>query len=90
MKDALDVVIYQHLLWDLKPRIVFEMGAFAGGSALWMADTLKSYGCDSHVFSLDNNLSNVHSTAKACKDITFVLGDMFHIEKSFSESQLKV
>ena len=90
MKGALDIVIYQQLLWDLKPRTVFEIGAYAGGTALWMADTLKSYGCDSHVYSIDIDLSNVHSVARACKDITFIQGDVFHIEKSFPESQLKV
>ena len=90
MKDALSIVVYQQLLCDLKPRTVFEIGAYAGGSALWMADTLKSLDSDSHVFSLDIDLSTVHSVARACKDITFVQGDVFQIEKSFQESQLKV
>ena len=90
MKDALDIVIYQQLLWDLKPRTVFEIGTYAGGSALWMIDTLTSFGCDSHVYSVDINPKCIHPTAKASKGITFIEGDIFKIEQVFPESMIKV
>lgn len=43
-KCPFDLAIYAELLWDLRPRTILEFGSNAGGSALWMADTLTSMG----------------------------------------------
>ena len=90
MKDALDLVIYMQLLWDLKPRTVFEIGSYAGGSALWMSDMLTSYGCDAHVYSVDISLKNVPPAVRDCKAITFIEGDVFKIDQIFPEDNIKV
>jgi cephalosporin hydroxylase len=42
-----DLRVYEHLLWASSPRVVIEIGAFGGGSALWFRDrlrTLAAYG----------------------------------------------
>jgi len=42
-----DLRVYEHLLWQSKPNAVIELGASAGGSALWFRDrlrTLAAYG----------------------------------------------
>lgn len=42
-----DLRAYEHLLWGSSPRVVIEIGAYGGGSALWFRDrlrTLASYG----------------------------------------------
>ena len=41
MKDALDMVIYQQLMWDVRPKTIFETGTYTGACALWMADTMR-------------------------------------------------
>ena len=46
------MVIYQQLLWDLKPKTIFEIGANTGACALWMVDTMKAY----NLPSVDRNL----------------------------------
>ena len=61
MKDPLDQTILQQLLWELKPRTVIEFGAYKGGSALWIADLLKLFGCQSRVVSSQVFGCGVHS-----------------------------
>ena len=41
-KTPFDLSLYAHLLWELKPRTVIELGALHGGSALWFADQLAA------------------------------------------------
>jgi len=45
-KCPMDLAIYQRLLWEVKPRTVVEIGTAKGGSALWLADQLSSYGVE--------------------------------------------
>ena len=52
-KSPFDLALYQLLLWERKPRTLIEIGAKWGGSALWFADTLRSYGVDYQIHSVD-------------------------------------
>jgi cephalosporin hydroxylase len=53
LKCPFDIALYALLLWDIKPRTIIEVGSYGGGSALWLADHLRSYGIDGHVYSID-------------------------------------
>ena len=90
MKDPLDLTILQQLLWELKPRTVIEFGAYKRGSALWIADLLKMYGCQSRVISTDIDLSLLDAEAKKSKDVEFIQGDSSNTEQFFPEEFLKV
>ena len=90
MKDPLDLTIIQQLLWDVKPPTVIEFGAYKGGSALWIADMLKIFGCQSRVISIDIDLSILDVTAKESPHVEFIEGDLFQVEKFFPEELLKV
>ena len=90
MKDPLDLTILQQLLWELKPRTVIEFGAYKGGSALWLADMLKMYGCQSRIISTDIDLSLLDAEAKKSKDVEFIQGDSSNIEQFFPDEFLKV
>ncbi|MFY9233837.1 MAG: CmcI family methyltransferase [Fimbriimonadaceae bacterium] len=57
-------------MWNLRPASIFEIGSYNGASALWMADTLRTFGIQSHVTSLDI----VKVTAIQDPDITFLAG----------------
>ena len=72
MKDPLDQTILQQLLWELKPRTVIEFGAYKGGSALWIADMLKLFGCQSRVVSIDIDLSLLDAEARKSSDAEFI------------------
>lgn len=40
-----DLRTYQHLIEGSRPEVIVELGAFAGGSAIWFADQLDAFGC---------------------------------------------
>ena len=89
-KNPIDYVIIQQLLWELKPKTVLEMGAYCGGSALWLADSLKMYDCDSRVHSVDIDLSLIKPKAKGRDDIVFIQGDLKNVETVLPASLLEV
>ena len=86
----MDQKILQQLLWELKPRTVIEFGAYKGGSALWIADMLKMYGCQSRVVSIDIDLSLLDVEARKSLDVEFIQGDSFQVEKVLSSRFLEV
>ncbi len=52
-KHPVEIALYMRLIWELKPRTIIEIGSLFGGSAIWMADTLNSYGIEGRVISID-------------------------------------
>ena len=52
-KNPFDIALYSLLLFQAKPRTIFEIGSNAGGSALWLADTMRSFEVDCRVHSID-------------------------------------
>ena len=91
MKDAITMVVLQQLLWEVKPATIIEMGTYSGGSALWMADIMTSYGCKCCVYTVDIDTSNVHPTVNDRKeDIVVIQGDCFNVEEALPPEKLKV
>ena len=90
MKDPIDMVIYQQLLWREKPKAIFEIGAYTGACAVWMADTMRNYGIDCHIYSVDINFELIDARAKTDKDVTFIQGDVTKIDQVFPAESLKV
>src|SRR4051812_30760877 len=45
LKCPLDLWIYQELVWHARPELVVELGTWAGGSAVFLADMLELAGC---------------------------------------------
>lgn len=43
-KCPFDLTLYSKLIWELKPGTIFEIGSKFGGSAVWFADTLRTFG----------------------------------------------
>lgn len=69
-KDPFDLALYQLMLWELRPGTLIEIGSKFGGSALWFSDTLRTFGVDCAIHSIDIN----PPTATA-PDVTFHKGD---------------
>jgi len=55
LKCPLDLWIYQEIIWEYMPRYIIETGTFYGGSALFLAHTVKNAGLDCDIFSIDIN-----------------------------------
>jgi len=90
MKDCFDMVIYQQLIWEVRPKTIIETGAYTGACALWMADTAKMFGVDTHVYSIDIDLGLVDQLAMNDDRLTIKKGDAKEIGKSFPPDLLKV
>ena len=92
LTGALDVAIYSQLLGLVKPKTVIEFGSLYGGSALYIADTLKMQGTtNGHVYSVDIDLSLLDPRVKDLKpdNLTFIQGDMHKIEEVFPPTTLE-
>ena len=86
MKGPLDMVIYSQLFWYIQPATIFEIGAYTGGSAVWMADTLKAMGISCEIYSMDINLSLLDDRVMEIKppNVRFMQGDSYKIEEAIS------
>jgi cephalosporin hydroxylase len=78
LKNPFDWALYPMLLWEAQPRTILEIGSNRGGSALWLADTMRAFGLPAHIHSVDlNPVTEVHDP-----DITFHRGDAERLELS--------
>ena len=50
------------LITELKPNIIIEIGSGEGGSAIWLADTMKILGLEPRVYSYDINKPSINYT----------------------------
>jgi cephalosporin hydroxylase len=78
------------LLHELRPKTIIELGAFNGGSAVWLADHLDIFQTECAVYSLDIDLSLLHDKAKADKRIHFIQGDCNDLSSSLSPELLAI
>ena len=53
LKHPMEQALYALLIWKQKPRTIVEIGSKAGGSALWMADQMRTFGIDGRIVSVD-------------------------------------
>lgn len=72
-KNPFDLALYASLIWDTAPKTIIEIGSNTGGSALWFADIMKSYGRSGLVVSVDSedHLASLPPT----RDLLFLQGD---------------
>ena len=82
LKCPFDMALYSLMLWRDKPRTIFEIGSASGGSALWFADQLKTFGIDGKIHSLDINPVEVAAT----DTIKFYTGDVGRLAEIFPAS----
>lgn len=72
-KSPLDLWSYQEIITALRPELIIEFGAFAGGSALYFADILQSLAITGgRVVSIDISLAQVHPRARGRTNIRFI------------------
>lgn len=84
LKSPIDLALYAKALWELKPATLIEIGSKAGGSALWFADLLHSYGLQTPVYSIDLQPPQGIDDAR----ITFLQGDVNELAACFSKHGL--
>lgn len=53
LKNPLDAWIYQEILYEVRPKVVVELGSAFGGSTLFLCQMLDLLGLDAKVVSVD-------------------------------------
>lgn len=53
LKPPFDWIVLGDIIEDTKPEIIIEIGTYEGGTALWMADLLKSLGRECPIIAID-------------------------------------
>ena len=91
MKGPEDLTIYSQLLWYEKPATIFDIGAYSGGTALWMADMMTLMGVECDIYSMDIDLSLIEDQVKQIKppNVHFIECNAHKIEKAFPATALR-
>ena len=87
-KGVTEIGIYPMLLYELRPKTIIEVGAFNGGSAVWLADHLELFKIQGSVYSIDIDLSLLDKQAKADSRIIFLEGDGNNLSTVITPKQL--
>jgi len=85
LKNPFDWALYPMLLWDLRPRTIIEIGSNQGGSALWMADLMRSFALPCHIHSLD--ITPV--VGVQAPGVTFHRGDARDLARAFDSEFMR-
>lgn len=83
LKNPFDLAIYLRLVGRLRPRTVVEIGARAGGSALWFADMMAVHGIDGRVVSVDLEPPDLDDPR-----IRFLRGDALDLGATLTDERL--
>jgi cephalosporin hydroxylase len=70
VKCPFDYLIYQMIVWEVKPDLIIEIGTNIGGSALYLSDLLDQLGNGGVLHTIDIE-NKVHPTALAKNNIKF-------------------
>jgi cephalosporin hydroxylase len=84
LKSPLDIAIYMRLLWDARPRTIFEIGSREGGSALLFRDLMRLFETDCRIVSIDLEPPNVE-----IEGVHFLSGDAFALGDTFAAHDLQ-
>ncbi len=76
MKDPWDIALYPMIIWELQPSTIIELGAAAGGGALWMADITTSFGLKTRIISVDISLDDVRTADQRVEFVEFDLTEI--------------
>lgn len=84
----MEMVIYPMLIYELRPKTIIEIGAFKGGSAVWLADQLQLFEIECQIYSVDRDISLLDERAKKDDRIHFLEGDSNKIDEVFPAEML--
>ncbi len=87
-KGVTEIGIYPMILHEIKPKTIIEIGAFNGGSAVWLADNLEIFGIKGSVYSIDIDLSLLDAKAKDNPRVNFIEGDCNNLNSVLPKTML--
>ena len=84
-KSPIDVALYLHLVWAVKPASYIEIGTKEGGSALMFRDIAKMYDLDMNIVSIDRSPPAANPKFHG---INLVQGNVMTLEDTFVQQGL--
>lgn len=72
LKPPFDWIVLGDIIEDTRPGVIIEIGSYEGGTALWMADLVRSLELDCPVISID---SRDRTKGAGMAGVSFVHGD---------------
>jgi cephalosporin hydroxylase len=55
IKNPFDMIIYEELMFEIRPSIIIEIGTSQGGFSLWLADRMKMISQKGRIITMDLN-----------------------------------
>src|SRR5262245_41638555 len=80
IKNPFDWALYPMLLWKARPATISEVGSNCGGSAFWLADTLRAFSIPCHIHSVDTR----KVTDLTVPGVTFHEGNGRRLDSTFN------
>jgi cephamycin C biosynthesis protein len=80
LKEPATQSAYHDLLWELRPRMIIELGIYSGGSLVWFRDLTKLIGVNCQVVGIDKNLSLCQIPPSEMSDIVLHEADCAVVE----------
>jgi cephalosporin hydroxylase len=78
IKNPFDLIVYDEIIWDVRPTIIIEIGSDHGGFALWLADhakmLLSDSGINTEVITIDL-CDKASLNLKTVSAISCIVGD---------------
>ncbi|PNH07246.1 Rhamnosyl O-methyltransferase [Tetrabaena socialis] len=73
-QDPQDLVVIQQLIWDIKPKVIFDIGTNVGGSAIFFAHLMSQYAKpgEAIIVSVERPLSPTRQAKALCPKCTSV------------------
>lgn len=76
-KNPFDLVIYEEIIWEIKPNVIVEIGSAFGGFTLWLLDRMRIARIkDPRVITIDlTEIGNSNLKASKEERVTSLVGD---------------
>jgi|GEM_PF-4971244 len=53
IKNPFDLVVYEEILWEVKPTVIIEIGSWQGGLTRWLCDRMQMIGTEAKIITID-------------------------------------
>lgn len=84
-KSPIDIALYLHLIWQVKPASYIEIGTKFGGSAMLFRDVARMYEMGTEIVTIDRSPPQVDERFDG---IRFVQGNVMDMEGTFAKNGL--
>lgn len=90
LKDGYQMTLIQNILFEVKPRTIFEFGAYKGSSAVFMADYMDLISKEYKIISFDYDLKQLHPDCQKDQRIQFVQADLYNEKEALNEELMSL